>query len=37
MDITNVPAGKDVAKGLVNAFIEIPLNSDIKYELDKAT
>ncbi|MEK7571349.1 MAG: inorganic diphosphatase [Patescibacteria group bacterium] len=35
MDISKVPAGKDVANGLVNAFIEIPLDSDIKYELDK--
>ena len=35
MDLKNVKAGKDVAKGLVNAFIEIPLDSNIKYELDK--
>ena len=35
MDLTKIKSGKDVAKGLVNAFIEIPLGSDIKYELDK--
>ena len=35
MDLSKLKAGKDVAKGLVNAFIEIPLGSDIKYELDK--
>ena len=35
MDISKLKTGKDVENGLVNAFIEIPLNSDIKYELDK--
>lgn len=35
MDISKIKAGKNVAKGEVNSFIEIPLNSDIKYELDK--
>jgi inorganic pyrophosphatase len=35
MDLTKVPAGKNPEKGEVYAFIEIPLNSDIKYELDK--
>lgn len=35
MDLKNLKSGKDVAKGLVNAFIEIPMHSDIKYELDK--
>lgn len=35
MDIKNIPAGKNPATGEVNAFIEIPLGSDIKYELDK--
>lgn len=28
-------AGKDPQKGLVNVFVEIPKDSDIKYELDK--
>jgi inorganic pyrophosphatase len=35
MDISKLKSGKDVTKGEVNAFIEIPLHSDIKYELDK--
>src|SRR5882724_10419332 len=35
MNITKVPAGKDVKKGEINVFIEIPKGSDIKYELDK--
>ncbi len=30
-------AGKDVAKGEINVFIEIPEGSFIKYELDKDT
>lgn len=35
MDLTKLKAGKNVDKGEVNAFIEIPLDSNIKYELDK--
>ena len=35
MDLKNLKTGKDVEKGLLNAFIEIPFGSDIKYELDK--
>ena len=35
MDITKLKAGKNPTKGEVNAFIEIPLGSDVKYELDK--
>lgn len=35
MDISKLQSGKNPANGEVNAFIEIPLGSDIKYELDK--
>ncbi len=35
MDISKLQTGKNPANGEVNAFIEIPLGSDIKYELDK--
>lgn len=35
MDISKVTSGKNPEAGEVNAFIEIPLGSDIKYELDK--
>ncbi len=35
MDMKKLSAGKDPAKGLVNVFVEIPKDSDIKYELDK--
>ncbi len=35
MDITKISSGKDPKKGLVNVFIEIPKDSNIKYELDK--
>lgn len=35
MDLSKVPSGKSPETGEVYAFIEIPLNSDIKYELDK--
>jgi inorganic pyrophosphatase len=35
MDINKISAGKDPANGLVNVFIEIPKDSNIKYELDK--
>ncbi len=37
MNIKNIPAGKNPTSGEVNAFIEIPLGSDVKYELDKET
>lgn len=37
MNIKQIPAGKDVANGLVNVFVEIPKDSNIKYELDKDT
>jgi len=35
MDIKKLSTGKDPKTGNVNAFIEIPKDSDIKYELDK--
>ena len=35
--MNNLTAGKDVAKGEINVFIEIPEGSFIKYELDKDT
>ncbi len=35
MNIKTLPTGKNPHKGEVNAFIEIPKDSDIKYELDK--
>ncbi len=35
MNISKIKSGKNPEQGEVNAFIEIPLNSDIKYELDK--
>lgn len=35
MDLSKLQTGKNPEAGEVNSFIEIPLNSDIKYELDK--
>lgn len=35
MDLSKLKSGKNPETGEVNAFIEIPLGSDIKYELDK--
>ena len=35
MDMKKLGSGKDPAKGLVNVFVEIPKDSNIKYELDK--
>lgn len=35
MDMKKLSVGKDPVKGLVNVFVEIPKDSDIKYELDK--
>lgn len=35
MDLSKLKTGKNPQTGEVYAFIEIPLNSDIKYELDK--
>ena len=35
MDITKLQTGKNPQEGLVNVFIEIPKDGDIKYELDK--
>lgn len=35
MNIKNIPAGKDPENGQLNVFIEIPKDSNIKYELDK--
>ena len=35
MDLKKISAGKDAANGLVNVFVEIPKDSNIKYELDK--
>lgn len=37
MDMKKLSVGKDPVKGLVNVFVEIPKDSDIKYELDKET
>lgn len=37
MDIKKISSGSDVANGKVNVFIEIPKDSNIKYELDKET
>lgn len=35
MDITKISAGKNPQEGEVNVFVEIPKDSNIKYELDK--
>src|SRR5260221_1000724 len=35
MDINKLSTGKDPQKGDVNVFVEIPKDSNIKYELDK--
>jgi len=35
MDVTKISSGKNPENGEVNAFIEIPKDSPIKYELDK--
>lgn len=35
MDITKLSTGKDPQNGLVNVFVEIPKDGNIKYELDK--
>lgn len=35
MDMKQIPAGKNPAEGQVNVFVEIPKDSDVKYELDK--
>lgn len=35
MDIKKIPAGKNPQNGEVNVFVEIPKDSNIKYELDK--
>jgi inorganic pyrophosphatase len=35
MDIKKIKAGKNPSQGQVNVFIEIPKDSNIKYELDK--
>lgn len=35
MDISKLKTGKNPENGEVNAFIEIPMGSDVKYELDK--
>lgn len=35
MDMKKLSVGKKWEEGLVNVFIEIPKDSDIKYELDK--
>jgi len=35
VNIKNISAGKDPQKGDVNVFVEIPKDSNIKYELDK--
>jgi len=37
MDISKISSGKDAKKGLVNVFVEIPKDNNIKYELDKDT
>jgi inorganic pyrophosphatase len=35
MDMKKLSVGKKPEEGLVNVFVEIPKDSDIKYELDK--
>lgn len=35
MNTKNIPAGKNPAEGEINVVIEIPKDSNIKYELDK--
>ena len=35
MDMTKIPVGKNPEKGEVNVLVEIPKDSNIKYELDK--
>lgn len=35
MDMTKIQAGKNPEQGEVNVFVEIPKDSNIKYELDK--
>ncbi|HSA84159.1 MAG TPA: inorganic diphosphatase [Patescibacteria group bacterium] len=35
MDLNKIQAGKDPKNGQVNVFVEIPKDSNIKYELDK--
>lgn len=35
MNIKNIPVGKKPENGEINVFIEIPKDSNIKYELDK--
>ena len=37
MDIKKIKAGKNPKSGEVNVFVEIPKDSNIKYELDKET
>lgn len=37
MDITKLKSGKNPKTGEVNVLVEIPKNSNIKYELDKET
>ena len=35
MDLKKLSSGKDPKTGQINVFVEIPKDSDIKYELDK--
>jgi len=35
MDLTKIKSGKNPAAGEINVLVEIPMNSNIKYELDK--
>ena len=35
MDLKKISSGKDPKKGEINVLVEIPMNSNIKYELDK--
>src|SRR5229473_3333587 len=35
MDVAKIKTGKNPATGEVNVFVEIPKDSNIKYELDK--
>lgn len=37
MDMKKMSAGKDPKNGQINVFVEIPKNSNIKYELNKET
>ena len=35
MDISKISMGKDAPNDIINVIIEVPANSNVKYELDK--